>query len=185
MTYDVGAFNSNFMFEREDHKSKVAYADGSVKLDPTNYYTLGASYDFGDFTLYGAYQYVSHGTRMPGYNYIHIDKKTGASTTVAEPATKGVNQNAASVSIAAPLWGGTAMLQLNGVKEKSTTPGLSVPVTPIRSPREHWFTVLSTMVTATKRSVNPALTATAVSSAWLPPSSHTSQTAAAGCGQQT
>ncbi len=75
MTYDVGAFNSNFMFEREDHKSKVAYADGSVKLDPTNYYTLGASYDFGDFTLYGAYQYVSHGTRMPGYNYIHIDKR--------------------------------------------------------------------------------------------------------------
>lgn len=123
VTYDVGAFNSNFMFEREDHKSKVAYADGSVKLDPTNYYTLGASYDFGDFTLYGAYQYVSHGTRMPGYNYIHIDKKTGASTTVAEPATKGVNQNAASVSIAAPLWGGTAMLQLNGVKGKIKNTG--------------------------------------------------------------
>lgn len=115
-TYDVGAFNSNFMFEREDHKATVSSEAGNVKLKATNYYTLGASYDFGDFTLYGAYQYVSHGTRMPGYNYIHIDKKTGATKTVEEPATKGESQNAASISIATPLWGGTAMLQLNGVK---------------------------------------------------------------------
>ncbi len=82
------------------------------------------------------------------------------------------------------------MLQLNGVKGKIKNTGEKYNAWSIGSgytyplSREHWFTVLSTMVTATKRSVNPALTATAVSSAWLPPSSHTSQTAPLG-GQQT
>ena len=35
LTYDVGAFNSNFMFELEDHKG-TKLADGSpAKLDKT------------------------------------------------------------------------------------------------------------------------------------------------------
>lgn len=123
LTYDVGNFNSNFMFEHMDHKKPVKWGEGEAKLKGTNLYTVGASYDFGDFTLYGTYQYAQHATRMPGYNYIHIDKKTGASTTVSEPATKGTNQNAASISVAAPLWGGTAMLQLNGVKGKIKNTG--------------------------------------------------------------
>ena len=119
LTYDVGAFNSNFMFELEYHKG-TKLADGSpAKLDKTQYYTAGASYDFGAFTLYGAYQFVNHGTRMPNYNMIHlVDASSTATKPAAEIPTKGVRQNAASVSVATPVAGGTLMLQLNGVKGK-------------------------------------------------------------------
>ncbi|WP_300936331.1 porin, partial [Turicimonas muris] len=119
LTYDVGAFNSNFMFELEDHKG-TKLADGSpAKLDKTQYYTAGASYDFGAFTLYGAYQFVNHGTRMPNYNMIHlVDASSTATKPATEIPTKGVRQNAASVSVATPVAGGTLMLQLNGVKGK-------------------------------------------------------------------
>lgn len=123
MTYDVGAFNSNFMFELEDHKGSTL-ADGKPSnLDKTQYYTAGASYDFGDFTLYGAYQFVNHGTRMPNYNFIHIDEATSATKQVTEIPTKGVRQNAASISVATPVAGGTLMLQLNGVKGKILNDG--------------------------------------------------------------
>lgn len=123
MTYDVGNFNSNIMYEMEDHKGNA------TKIDKTHYLTMGASYDFGPFTLYGAYQYVQHATRMPNYNQFP-DVTAGASTTSATSGastaasdTKGANQNAGSISIATPLWGGNLMLQLNGVKGKIKNTG--------------------------------------------------------------
>ncbi len=120
MTYDVGNFNSNLMYEMEDHKGNT------TKIDKTNIITAGASYDFGSFTLYGAYQYTQHATRMPNYNQFPVNASSGASTSAsatsgasaASSYTKGANQNAASISVATPLWGGNLMLQLNGVKGK-------------------------------------------------------------------
>lgn len=56
---------------------------------------------------------------MPNYNMIHlVDASSTATKPATEIPTKGVRQNAASVSVATPVAGGTLMLQLNGVKGK-------------------------------------------------------------------
>ena len=56
---------------------------------------------------------------MPNYNMIHlVDASSTATKPATEIPTKGVCQNAASVSVATPVAGGTLMLQLNGVKGK-------------------------------------------------------------------
>jgi len=104
-TYNVGAFKSNLSWEMYDNKNLQGAARKS-----SNVVTLGGSYDFGVVTLYGAYQYADNvsASLMPnsgdnGENF----KKLYANGAVF----KGAEQNAFSLSLSAPLGGGTAYLQ--------------------------------------------------------------------------
>lgn len=118
LTYGVGNFNSNAIWEMQQHKNSGT--------DTTQFATFGASYDFGSFTLYGAYQYVAHSMYMPNYNKAKLTKVvnevSGASTTttetISEKDIKGVIQNAISLSVATPVAGGNFMLQANAAKGK-------------------------------------------------------------------
>ena len=97
-TFSDGNFKANAIWEMYDNK------DTNAKN--SNIFTLGASYDFGSFTLYGAYQYAMHSQALPGDNSslkaLHKDNGD---------FRKGANQNAVSLSISTPISGGTAYLQ--------------------------------------------------------------------------
>lgn len=105
-TYSNGPFSANLYWEMLDNRTTVI--DGA-KPKNTNLFTLGASYDFGAFTLYGSYQYALHTMELPNYTLINsIDLPDGVALR------KGANQHALSLSISAPLAGGTFMLQSQG-----------------------------------------------------------------------
>ena len=102
-TYNVGAFNSNLSWEMYDNKNQQGAARKS-----TNVFTLGASYDFGVVTLYGAYQYADN----VGASLMPTNGAKDVSVLYAPDSVfKGADQNAFSLSLSAPLGGGTAYLQ--------------------------------------------------------------------------
>lgn len=110
VTYNSGAFQSNLSWEGYDNKG--ARVDGVPGESRTarklsNVVTLGASYDFGTFTLYGAYQYANHVTSL----FPTASDKDLSSLYKDGTKIKGAEQNAFSVSLSAPLGGGTAYLQ--------------------------------------------------------------------------
>lgn len=100
-TYELDAFGFGAYWEMLDNKG----LDSADKPKSTNLFTVQASYDFGAFTLMGAYQYALHSMQLPNYTEI-------------EGAHKGANQHALALSISAPLAGGTAMLQTQGALGK-------------------------------------------------------------------
>lgn len=110
-TYNVGAFNSNLSWEMYDNKNQQGAARKS-----SNVVTLGASYDFGVVTLYGAYQYANN---IAAYlfptngDYVSVLYKTQKNAAGEDVPVdfKGADQNAFSLSLSAPLGGGTAYLQ--------------------------------------------------------------------------
>lgn len=106
--YSNGALKFDVIYEAFDHKG------AEIKSDTTQLINLGASYDFGSFTLYGAYEYAIH-SAMPNDTVLEGFAKEG----------KGANFNAFSLSVSAPLCGGTAMLQtqyaFGKVKNAKTT----------------------------------------------------------------
>lgn len=128
LTYNYGAFSSNFMWEMIQ---KNKQANATIKK-PTQLFTLGASYDFGPFTLYGTYQHAEHTPDMPNYTKILVrgaNATSGSSVTATTSASgvssasfggasQGARQDALSLSIAVPAGGGTWMLQANGVMGK-------------------------------------------------------------------
>ncbi|WP_304856097.1 porin [uncultured Parasutterella sp.] len=67
----------------------------------SNVFTVGGSYDFGWATLYGAYQYANHSSRLS--DYVRPDSM----------GKDGANQHGFSASIGIPAAGGTAKLQGN------------------------------------------------------------------------
>ncbi len=92
--YSNGALKFDVIYEALDNRTD------NGKSDTTQLINLGASYDFGSFTLYGAYEYAIH-SAMPN----------GAVPDGFKDEGKGANFNAFSLSVSAPLCGGTAMLQ--------------------------------------------------------------------------
>lgn len=92
--YSNGPLSFDVIYEALDNRSKEG------KSDTTQLINLGASYDFGSFTLYGAYEYAIH-SAMPN----------GAVPEGFANEGKGANFNAFSLSVSSPLCGGTAMLQ--------------------------------------------------------------------------
>ncbi len=94
LTYEKGNFNADLIWEALDNKS--------LKTAATYLLNLGASYDFGKFTLYGAYEYALHAMMLPGY----IDLEDYVASM-----NKGATSHAFSLSVAVPAWGGNLMLQ--------------------------------------------------------------------------
>lgn len=105
-TYSNGAFSANAYWEMLDNKALSeyeGYSDAKSRPKTTNLFTLGASYDFGAFTLYGSYQYALHTMFLPNSTPIDV-----------AGLKKGANQHALSLSVSAPVAGGTFMLQSQG-----------------------------------------------------------------------
>lgn len=99
--YTAGNFSANAIWEMYDNKTSDA--------DASNVFTLGAQYDFGTFTLYGAYQYALNSNAIPTGGDASLADFYADATT--KGIKKGVNQNAFSLSVSAPVAGGTASLQ--------------------------------------------------------------------------
>lgn len=82
LTYGNGPLNFDLIYEALDYKGK------EDKNKTTQLLNLGASYDFGAFKLYGAYEYAIHAP-LPGF--VGFDTKTEAgknwktSTTMERP----------------------------------------------------------------------------------------------------
>lgn len=98
-TYSNGALNANAYWEMLDNKTPNA---GEPRDRATNLFTVGASYDFGCFKLYGSYQYALHSLQLPNVHHS------------VSMLTKGANQHALSLSVSVPAAGGTFMLQSQG-----------------------------------------------------------------------
>lgn len=97
-TYSIGGLNLDLIYEAMDRKG-----DGYKNPDTQQLLNLGASYDFGSFTLYGAYELAIHAD-LPGF----IEDPEAY---LIKPEGKGANFNAFSLGASAPVAGGTAMLQ--------------------------------------------------------------------------
>ncbi|MCD8339407.1 MAG: porin [Burkholderiales bacterium] len=110
LTYSIGNFNADVIWEAMDNKDE--------RLKATKLLNVGLSYDFGPFTLYGAYENTANAMQLPG----QIDLSEYVSVL-----RRGASSNAFSVSVSAPAWGGTAMLQwqyaFGKVKDKLLTSG--------------------------------------------------------------
>ena len=91
--YAKGRALFSAMWEMYDHKEH--------NLKSSQIFTMGGSYDFGSFSLYGAYQFAYRASRLPTYAFAN------------ELGPKGANQHGFSASIGVPVAGGTAKLQGN------------------------------------------------------------------------
>ena len=91
--YAKGRALFSAMWEMYDHKEH--------NLKSSQIFTMGGSYDFGSFSLYGASQFAYRASRLPTYAFAN------------ELGPKGANQHGFSASIGVPVAGGTAKLQGN------------------------------------------------------------------------
>lgn len=104
LTYHNAGFKSNLIWETFDNKAEKPQK-------ATNLLNFGVEYDFGSFTLYGAYQFAQHSQDLA--DFISAADVAGLSSL-----KKGATQNAFSLSASAKVAGGTAMLQGQYAKGK-------------------------------------------------------------------
>ena len=99
LTYGKGPLNFDVIYEALDYKGEAE------KNKTTQLLNLGASYDFGAFTLYGAYEYALHAP-LPGF--VEFD-----SDTLQNKYNNGKanDYHAFSLSASANALGGEVMLQ--------------------------------------------------------------------------
>lgn len=103
LTYGNGPLNVDAIYEALDYKGT------ENKPKTTQLFNLGASYDFGGFTLYGAYEYALHAP-LPGVNF---NKKLDVEKQLEKDynAGKANNYHAFSLSGAVNALGGRVMVQ--------------------------------------------------------------------------
>lgn len=103
LTYSNGGLNVDAIYEALDHKGT------ENKPKTTQLFNLGASYDFGGFTLYGAYEYALHAP-LPGLEFDN-DEPVQKALGETYNGGKANNYHAFSLSGSADALGGTVMLQ--------------------------------------------------------------------------
>ena len=104
LTYGNGPLNFDLIYEALDYKGK------EDKNKTTQLLNLGASYDFGAFKLYGAYEYAIHAP-LPGF--VGFDTKTEAGKKLEDKYNNGKanDYHAFALSASTNALGGEVMLQ--------------------------------------------------------------------------
>lgn len=104
LTYGNGPLNFDLIYEALDYKGK------EDKNKTTQLLNLGASYDFGAFKLYGAYEYAIHAP-LPGF--VGFDTKTEAGKKLEDKYNnvKANDYHAFALSASTNALGGEVMLQ--------------------------------------------------------------------------
>lgn len=100
LTYGNGPLKADAIYEALDYKG------ASPKNKTTQLLNLGASYDFGAFTLYGAYEYAMHAP-LPGISF----SKEQADLQKKYNENKANNYHAFALSASTNALGGEVMLQ--------------------------------------------------------------------------
>lgn len=111
LTYSRNSLNVNLTAEYLDHDAGMTWKDkddNEVNFKPktTQLYTLGATYDFGSFMLYGTYQFAKNTQRLVGYLDIVED-------FVGGPSTRGADQHGFALGTTIPAFGGTFGFEAN------------------------------------------------------------------------
>lgn len=103
LTYGNGPLKADLIYEALDYKGK---AD---KNKTTQLLNLGASYDFGAFTLYGAYEYAMHAPLLG----VEFDTKTAEGKALENKYNNGKanDYHAFALSASTNALGGEVMLQ--------------------------------------------------------------------------
>lgn len=109
LTYNKDKLSVDVIYELLDHK-------GAVDQDKTRLLNLGASYDFGAFKLFGAYEYAQHAA-LPGIEF--AEEKMSE----AYNAGKANNYHAFSLSTSVKAFGGDLMVQGQYVFGKNKNSG--------------------------------------------------------------
>lgn len=106
LTYGNGPLNVDLIYEALDYKGE---AD---KNKTTQLLNLGASYNFGAFTLYGAYEYAMHAP-LPGFVTFQKDEDDldGKALDNKYNNGKANNYHAFALSASTNALGGEVMLQ--------------------------------------------------------------------------
>lgn len=106
LTYGNGPLNLDLIYEALDYKGEAE------KNKTTQLLNLGASYNFGAFTLYGAYEYAMHAP-LPGSVTFQKDEDDTAGKALDKKYNNGKanNYHAFALSASTNALGGEVMLQ--------------------------------------------------------------------------
>ena len=109
LTYNKDKLSVDVIYELLDHK-------GATDQEKTRLLNLGASYDFGTFKLFGAYEFAQHAA-LPGIEF--------AEEKMAEAynAGRANNYHAFSLSTSVKAFGGDLMVQGHYVFGKNKNSG--------------------------------------------------------------